>query len=141
MILYFIDCQSFISKWAIWNGSFILWLSLAIVAINFLQYQWQLIMKLLFVIMLLILRRLLNIFAETETARLWSLFTALDTCTVLSATACRKNLPCCPWKTSQTYLNLPDVAFNAFSRCKVIAACTHARPRRVAFGNSPALPG
>ena len=64
---------------------------------------------------------------------------ALDTCAVLDATACRKNLPCCPWKTSQTYLNLPDVAFNAFSRCKVIAACTHARPRRVAFGNSPAL--
>ena len=66
-------------------------------------------------------------------------FSALDTCAVLGATACRRNglLSVKITKTSMTCspsLSMP-------LRCKGIAAHPHARPRRVAFGNSPALPG
>jgi len=38
-----------------------------------------------------------------------------------------------PEKQSQTSLNLTDVAFCAFFRCKGIAAIAHARPGQVAF--------
>ena len=62
---------------------------------------------------------------------------ALVSGAVLSATACRRNglLSVKITKTSMTCsssLSLP-------LRCKGIAAYPHARPRRVAFGNSPAL--
>ncbi len=62
---------------------------------------------------------------------------ALDPGAVLGATACRRNglLSVKITKTSMTCsssLSLP-------LPCKGIAAYPHARPRRVAFGNSPAL--